>query len=413
MPTVSTHTLLDRFCRYCRIDTQSDEASTSYPSTPGQLVLGRLLAEELRAMGYADARQNEHGYVFATIPGNVPGAPTVAFNAHVDTSPETSGKNVDPQIHRNYPGGDIVLPKDPSKVIRAADNPELAALLGKTIITTDGTTLLGGDDKAGVAVIMELARILAENTAIPHGPIRVVFTCDEEIGKGVLHLDPAEIAADVAYTLDGSGSGEIEEETFSADKATVTVTGVNIHPALGFGRMTNAVRLLAKFLDRLPQRGLTPETTKDRQGFLHPYQIEGGVGKASCGILLRDFDTPKLAEYASLLRDLARQIELEFPAASVDVAITQQYRNMKDGIGREPRAVPFAVEATRRAGLEPKQRIIRGGTDGALLTAKGLPTPNLSTGEHNFHSPLEWVCEEEMADCVRVLVELVQVWAGK
>lgn len=409
----NTHTLLDRFCRYARIDTQADEASQTYPSTPGQLELGKLLRDELLAMGYADARQNEHGYVFATIPGNVPGAPTIAFNAHVDTSPETSGKNVDPQIHRNYDGSDIVLTKDPSKVIRVADNPELAALKGKTIVTTDGTTLLGGDDKAGIAVIMELARILAENPAIPHGPVRIVFTCDEEIGKGILHLDPKEIGAVVAYTLDGSGAGEIEEETFSADKATVTVTGVNIHPALGFGRMTNAVRLLAKFVDRLPQRVLSPESTQDRQGFLHPYQIEGGVGRATCGILLRDFDTPKLDEYADLLRDIAKQIEREYPAAKVEVAITQQYRNMKDGIGREPRAVPYAVEATKRAGLTPQLKIIRGGTDGALLTAKGLPTPNLSTGEHNFHSPLEWVCEEEMAQAVAVLVELVQVWAGK
>src|SRR5581483_1734613 len=225
----ATHTLLDRFLRYVRIDTQADDRTDAYPSSPGQLVLGKMLRDELLAIGLADARQDEHGLVFATVPGNVPGAPTIAFNAHVDTNPENSGKNVDPQVIRNYPGGDIVLPKDRTKVIRVGDNPELAGLVGKTIITTDGTTLLGADDKAGVAVIMEAARILTENPSIPHGPVKVVFTCDEEIGRGVLHLEPAQVGAVVAYTLDGSGTGELEDETFSADAATVTVTGVNIH----------------------------------------------------------------------------------------------------------------------------------------------------------------------------------------
>jgi tripeptide aminopeptidase len=407
------HTLLDRFLRYVRIDTQADEKTSSYPSTPGQLVLGKMLRDELLAMGLADAVQNEHGIVMATVPGNVPGAPTIAFNSHVDTSPETSGKNVDPQVILNYRGGDLVLPKDPTKVIRVAENPELASLLGKTIITTDGTTLLGSDDKSGVAVIMEAARVLAENSDIPHGPVRVVFTCDEEIGKGVLHLDPKEIGAAVAYTLDGTGSGEIESETFSADLAVITITGVNIHPALAKGRMTNAVRLAGAFLERLPKRVLSPETTADRQGFLHPYVIEGGVGEVKIRCLLRDFDTPKLMEYADLLREAGRQIEREYPEARVQINATQQYRNMRDGIAREPRAIKYAEEATRRAGIEPKFKIIRGGTDGAMLTAKGLPTPNLSTGEHNFHSPLEWTCLEEMEAAVRVVIELCKVWAGK
>jgi tripeptide aminopeptidase len=410
---LSTHTLLDRFLRYVRIDTQADERSATYPSTPGQLELGRLLRDELLAMGLADARQDEHGIVFATVPGNVPGAPTVAFNAHVDTSPETTGKNVNPQVIRNYPGGDIVLPKDPSKVIRVSDSPELNDLVGKTIITTDGTTLLGADDKAGVAVIMEAARVLAENPDIPHGPVRVVFTCDEEIGKGVLHLDPKDIGAVAAYTLDGTGAGEIEAETFSADKATVTITGVNIHPAIAKGRMTNAVRLAGMFLDRLPKRALSPETTADREGFIHPYTIEGGVGEVKIQCLLRDFDTPQLAVKADLLREVARQVEREYPEARVRVDVQEQYRNMRDGIAKEPRALKYAEEATRRAGLEPRFKSIRGGTDGAMLTAKGLPTPNLSTGEHNFHSPLEWTCLEEMEAAVRVVVELVQVWAGR
>jgi tripeptide aminopeptidase len=410
---LTTSTLLDRFLRYVRVDTQADERSATYPSTPGQLELGRLLRDELLAMGYKDARQTEHGIVHATIPGTVPGAPTIALNSHVDTSPEFSGKNVNPQVIRNYPGGDIVLPKDPARVIRVAENPELTKLVGKTIITTDGTTLLGADDKCGVAVIMEVARLLAENRDVPHGPVKVVFTCDEEIGKGVLHLDPADLGADVAYTLDGQGAGEVEAETFSADKATITITGVNIHPSIAKGRMVNAIRLAGMFLERLPRRTLTPETTADREGFIHPYGIEGGVPETKIHCLLRDFETPKLAEQADLLREIAKQLMREYPEAKVAVEVRQQYRNMRDGMGKEPRAVPYALEAVRRAGLEPRQLIIRGGTDGAMLTAKGLPTPNLSCGEHNPHSPLEWTCLEEMQANVCTVIELLKVWAGK
>lgn len=413
MTSFETRTLLDRFLRYVRIDTQADERSTTYPSTPGQLDLSRMLKDELAALGLKDARMTEFGIVHATIPGNVPGAPTIAFNSHVDTSPETSGKDVKPQVLRNYAGGDITLPGDTSKVIRVAENLALNDLHGKTIITTDGTTLLGADDKAGLAVIMEMTRILCENPKIPHGPVKVVFTCDEEIGKGVLHLEPADLGAIAAYTLDGAGTAEVEGETFSADKATVTIRGVNIHPSVGKGRMVNAVRLAGNFLDRMPKRVLSPETTEDREGFLHPYTIEGGVAEVKIHILLRDFETPALAEQAEMLRAIGKQIEREYPAAKVEVDVKQQYRNMRDGMEREPRAVPFALEAVKRAGMTPRQTIIRGGTDGSQLTAKGLPTPNLSTGEHNPHSPLEWTCLEEMDAAVRVLVELVQVWAGK
>src|ERR1700722_3852361 len=257
---LKTHTLLDRFLRYVRIDTKADEKSTTYPSSPGQLVLGKMLRDELLTMGIADAVQNEHGLVFGTVPGNVAGAPTIAFNAHIDTNPENSGMDVKPQVIRNYAGGDIILPKDPSKIIKISDNPDLNAVFGKTVITTDGTTLLGADDKAGLSVIMEAARILMENPQIPHGPVRIVFTCDEEIGFGVKHLEPAQVGAVVAYTLDGMASGEIEDETFSADAATVIVTGVNIHPSIAKGRMINAVRLAGMFLERLPKRLMTPET---------------------------------------------------------------------------------------------------------------------------------------------------------
>jgi tripeptide aminopeptidase len=409
----SMHTLLERFLRYVRVDTRADDKSNSYPSSPGQLVLGKMLRDELAAMGIGDAIQDEHGLVFGTVPGNVPDAPTIAFNAHIDTNPENSGKDVQPQVIQGYAGGPIVLPRDPSKVIRVEDNPDLNAVIGKTVITTDGTTLLGADDKAGLAVIMEAVRILLEHPEIPHGPVRVVFTCDEEIGFGVKHLEPAQVGAVVAYTLDGMASGEIEDETFSADAATVTITGINIHPSIAKGRMINAVRLAGLFIDRLPKRVMSPETTSGREGFLHPLTIEGGTGEVKIGFLLRDFDTPQLAVQAEILREIGRQVEREYPGAKVRVETRKQYRNMRDGIAREPRAVKYAEEATRRAGLEPKFRIIRGGTDGAMLTEKGLPTPNISTGEHNPHSPLEWTCLEEMEAAVRVVLELVQVWAGK
>jgi tripeptide aminopeptidase len=404
-------TLLDRFCRYVRIDTQADESARTYPSSPGQLELGRMLTNELKAMGIADASQDERGIVLATIPATRrPHGPTIAWIAHLDTSPETRGKGVTPIVHRNYAGGDIVLPGDPSKVIRVSDNPELAALHGKTLITTDGTTLLGADDKAGVAVIMEAAAHLAAHSDIPHGPIRICFTCDEEIGRGVDHLDLGKLGARAGYTLDGGGTGEIDVETFSADLAVVTIAGVNIHPAIARGRMINAVRLAGAFLGRLPWMALSPETTAERDGFLHPYRIEGGVAAAAIRILLRDFDTPRLAEKARLLQDIARLLEAEHAGATISVAVTPQYRNMAQGLAKEPRAVGFADAAMRRVGLNPKRTIVRGGTDGSRLTELGLPTPNLSCGEHNLHSPLEWTCLEEMAIAVGVLVELAQIW---
>lgn len=403
--------LLDRFCRYVRIDTQADEASKTYPSTPGQLELGRLLAQELQVLGVRDAVQDGHGIVLATVPATqAKVCPVIAWIAHVDTSPETTGKGVKPQVHRNYDGNDIVLPGDPSKVLRVVDNPELKALIGKTLVTTDGTTLLGADDKAGIAIIMDAVEHLMAHPEIPHGPIRICFTCDEEIGRGVDHLDLKTLGARVGYTLDGGGTGEIDGETFSADLAVVSVTGVNIHPAIAKGRMINAVRIAGEFLDRMPRQVLAPETTSDRQGFLHPYKIEGGVAAVSIRILLRDFDTPSLAEKAKLLHDIADLLSIEHPGAQIDVKVTPQYRNMAEGLAKEPRAVDFAEAAMKRVGLEPKRTIVRGGTDGSRLTELGLPTPNLSCGEHNLHSPLEWTCVEEMEIAVRVLVELARIW---
>jgi len=408
---ISTPTLLDRFCRYVRIHTEAIEGAAAYPSSPGQLELGKMLLSELQELGLKDAKQSKFGIVTATIPSTVAHkTPVIALFAHMDTSPETTGKNVRPIVHSQYDGRDIVLPGDPTKVLRPAEMPELKACIGKTVITTDGTTLLGGDNKGGVAVIMETAAFLLKNPEIPHGDIRVCFTCDEEIGHGVDHVNLAEIKADVGYTLDGMGEGEIEAETFSADKATITFTGINIHPAIAKDKMVNAVRMVGTFLDSLP-RELAPEKTAGREGFIHPYQIEGGVGKVTVGLLLRDFITAKLAEQAQLLRGTAEMIERLYPGSKVTLSIQPQYRNMADGLKKEPRAVAYAIEAMEAAGLKPHIGSIRGGTDGSQLTAKGLPTPNLSTAEHTIHSPLEWTCLEEMQSAVRMLVELAKRWA--
>ncbi len=404
--------LLERFLRYVKIDTTAQSAAETYPSSLGQLELGRLLAGELRAMGVADARQNEHGIVMATIPATIrQSAPVIALCAHLDTSEETSGAGVKPQVVRDYRGGDLVLPGDPARVIRTAENPELDALCGRTLITSDGTTLLGADDKAGVAILMEVAEQLVEHPNIAHGPVRLCFTCDEEIGRGVDKLDPKAIGAVACYTLDGHGSGEIDVETFSADQATVTIRGVNIHPSIAKGRMVNAVRAAGQFLARLPRGADSPETTEGREGFLHPYVIEGGVAETKLKVLLRDFDSSRLATLAERLRGAAAAVENEFPGAKVEVRIERQYRNMAEGLAREPRAVNYAQEALKRLGREAKLTIVRGGTDGSRLTEMGLPTPNLSCGGHNPHSPLEWACLEEMAESVEWILALAQRWA--
>jgi tripeptide aminopeptidase len=401
--------LLERFCRYVKVDTTARDGAEVYPSSPGQIELGRMLLAELKEIGLADAKQTEQGIVLATLRGDRR-APTIAYCAHLDTSPETSGAGVKPQVVRNYDGRDLVLPADRSKVIRLAENPELAQLVGRTIITTDGTTLLGADDKAGIAVIMEAITWLREHPELPHGPLRVCFTCDEEIGHGVDHIDLEELGAAVCYTLDGEGTDRIDVETFSADLARVRIQGVNIHPSIGKGRMVNAVRVMAAFVGRLPRTSLAPEATDGRDGFLHPYAIEGGVAEVNLRVLLRSFDTVELGAHAQRLRDAADATLAEFPGATIDIEILPQYRNMADGLAREPRAVAFAQEAHRRLAREARLTIIRGGTDGSRLTEKGLPTPNLSTGEHNPHSPLEWTCLEEMVQAGKVLVSLAQVW---
>ena len=402
--------LLERFLQYVKIDTTAVEEAGRYPSSDGQLELGKLLVAQLTEMGAANVQVNQHGIVMATVPGNVEGAPTVAFNAHLDTSPETSGSNVQPQVIRDFDGKDIVLSGDSTKVITAATCPELPLARGRTIITSDGTTLLGGDDKAGVAIMMELADHLLENSDIQHGPVRLLFTCDEEIGRGVDHVDIGAVDATVCYTFDGGGQNMIDQETFSADLAVVTVDGVNIHPSIGKGRMVNAIRVASDFIDAMPT-DVSPECTDGRDGFMHPYVLEGGVAQSSIKILLRDFETARLTAYADLLKQLANEVAAKHAGSSITVQVTKQYRNMAESLSSEPRAVAFAVAAHEALGRSPELSIIRGGTDGSQLTEKGLPTPNLSSGQHNIHSPLEWACLDEMVAACEVGVELVRRWA--
>jgi tripeptide aminopeptidase len=401
--------LLERFLQYVKIDTTAREGVDDYPSSPGQRALGKIVLQQLLEMGLSDASQDEHGIVMATVPGNC-SAPTVAFNAHFDTSPETSGANVRPQVIECYGGGDIPLSGDPARVITVAKCEELAGLVGKTLITTDGTTLLGGDDKAGMAIMMELANHLIENPDIRHGPVRLLFTCDEEIGRGALHVDVAKVDATVAYTFDGGGQDHVDVETFSADLATVTFRGINIHPAIARDKMVNAIRAAGEFIHRMP-RQQSPEKTGGRDGFLHPYTIDGGVAQVVVKVLLRSFETAELGKFAEQLRAIATEVAQLVEGCSIDVAVTRQYRNLGDGLRREPRAAGHAIAAHERLGRVAVEGIIRGGTDGSQFTEKGLPTPNLSSGQHNIHSPLEFACLDEMLAACEVGLEIVRLWA--
>ncbi len=403
--------IVERFIRYAKIDTQSDETSDSSPSTSRQLDLSRLLYEQCKELALEDVSLSEHGIVMATLPANVShDSPTIAWLAHVDTSPEYTASQVNPVVHENYAGGDIVLPGDFTKVISVAQNPALNDLIGETIITTDGTTLLGADDKSGITAIMTAVEHLLEHPEIEHGPIRICFTVDEEIGRGIENLDLNALNACCGYTLDSEGRGRIDSETFSADLAVIHVHGVNTHPSEAKGKMVNAIRVLSALIDRLPKGTLSPETTTGREGFMHPYHFEGGVSEATARIILRDFETDLLHAQAALLNLHAGTLRAEYPDVEIQVNITKQYRNMREGLDKEPRALAKAIEATKAAGMEPKLDIIRGGTDGSLLTEAGLPTPNLSSGQHNPHSPLEWTSEKEMQDAANVLVELARLW---
>jgi tripeptide aminopeptidase len=405
--------LLERFLRYATIDTRADERTMSSPSTAGQLVLSRLLVDELLAIGLADAAIDEHGYVMATIPATVRDreVPTIGFIAHVDTSPEMSGTNVKPLVHSRYDGREIVLPDDPTAILRPEDDPVLGIHIGDDVITASGLTLLGGDDKAGVAEIVTAASFLMAHPEIPHGPIRLAFTPDEEIGRGADRFDVERFGAICAYTLDGGSAGELEYESFSADAITVTFTGFNTHPGYAKGRMINAIRLAAEFIDRLPKVVMSPETTSERDGFVHPYQLDAAVDRTRVKLLLRDFVTAELRIKAALVEQIARAVVAQHPGAALEITIDEQYRNMREVLDRHPAVVDRARAAIRRAGLEPVEKPIRGGTDGSRLSFMGLPTPNLFAGEHNFHSRLEWVSVQEMEKAVEVIVNLAQAWA--
>lgn len=412
MPEPFSTSAAARFLRYVTVDTQSDEQSQTYPSTAKQLVLLNQLVAELKAMGVADATIDDYGYVMATIPATAghEHVPAIGFVAHVDTSPEVSGTDVRPILHRSYDGRDLVLPDEPALMLREADNPELAAQRGNDIITASGKTLLGSDDKAGVAEIMAAAEYLIAHPEIPHGPVKIGFTPDEEVGRGTQYFDVNRFGARFAYTLDGPTVGDLEIENFSADAMTVTFKGFNAHPGYAKGRMVSAIKLAAEFVHRLPRHGMSPETTEGYEGYVHPHAINGGVERASVKLLLRDFTTKGLDEKARMLTGLAEDVVRPFPAASIQVDRQESYRNMKEVLDRYPEVVEHAKTAMKRAGIPPRFREIRGGTDGARLSFMGLPTPNLFAGEHNIHSRLEWTSVQDMDKAVQVIVEICRSW---
>ena len=411
--TAPTRTsVVERFLRYVTYDTQAAEGSPTYPSTAKQLILLDRLADELREIGLTDVVRDAHGYVMATVPATSKKSkvPVIGFVAHVDTSPEASGAGVKPIVHRGWNGQDIVLPDDPSAVLRLSEIPALREQVGHDIITASGTTLLGADNKAGVAEIVAAAEYLVAHPEIAHGPIRIAFTPDEEIGRGTEHFDVQVFGAACAYTMDAAGRGQLEMETFSADALIVTFRGFNTHPGLAKGRMINSIKVAADFIGRLPKDGLSPETTEGRDGFVHPYVVNASVEQTSVRFLIRDFVTAELKAKASLLESLARETVKAWPGSSVSFKLEESYRNMKEVLDRHPEVVEHAREAIRRAGLELRESAIRGGTDGSRLCFMGLPTPNIFAGENNYHSRLEWVSAQDMEKAVEVIVHVARVW---
>ncbi len=406
------HTVAERFLRYVQIDTQADPTSKTTPSSEKQKNLSRLLVQELLEMGISDAEMDEYGYVYATIPANSdkPNVPTICFCSHVDTAPDASGTDVKPIIHRNYQGQDIVLPDDPSQVIRMADYPYLKTQIGKDIITASGLTLLGSDDKSGVAEIMDAAYHLLNTPSVKHGKIRILFTPDEEIGRGVDKVNMEKLGADFGYTLDGGPVGDIENETFSADGATIKIQGVAAHPGYAKGKMENAIKIAADIVASLPKDHLTPETTEGKQGFIHPVKIEGGLENAQITFILRDFDNELLNEKAVILRGIMDKVMKNYPHSKADMDVFKQYRNMKNVLDENPHVTDNAIEAIKRASLKPNLGSIRGGTDGSRLSFMGLPCPNLFAGEQGIHSRQEHVSIQDMEAAVRTIVHLCAVW---
>jgi tripeptide aminopeptidase len=402
----------ERFLRYVRIDTRSDEDSDTYPSTPGQLDLLRLLRDELEQVGLADVAMDEHGYVTGTLPATVDRVvPTIAFFAHVDTAREVSGAGVSPQRVR-YAGGEIVL-GDSGQAIRPGESPQLENHVGHELITSDGTTLLGADDKAGVAEIMAAVAYLVGQPELPHATVKVAFNPDEEVGRGVVHFPVESFGATAAYTVDGSTAGELQAETFSGAQVRMHIHGRAIHPGWAKGELVNAIKLAGEILSRLPQNDLSPETTDGREGYVHPVLVDGDSSEVELRFIVRDFEDDRLDEHIAFLRALAEEVAAGEPRCSIEVEDRIQYRNMRDALAPHPEIVANLEEAIRRVGLEPKQTSIRGGTDGSALTEMGLPTPNIFTGGHDAHSEREWICVEDMGLAAATLIELARVWADE
>jgi tripeptide aminopeptidase len=404
--------VLERFLRYVQIDTQSDPNSTSFPSTARQRNLSVLLAAELQELGVSDAHVDEHGYVYATIPSNSEkeDVPVICFCSHVDTSPDVTGANVKPLVHRNWDGSDIVLPDDPKQVLRIRELHDLDQQVGNDIVTASGTTLLGADNKAGVAEIMAAAELLMRRPDIRHGAVKILFTPDEEVGRGTEKVDLVKLGADFGYTVDGEAAGTLEDETFSADGVTITVHGVSTHPGYAIGKLENALKIASEILARLPKNALSPETTEGKEGFIHPVQIEGIQEKAVLRFIIRDFDTSGLADKENLLKEITDEVMKGYPNSTAEFVVQEQYRNMKEVLDQYPQVIANALTAMEKVGLTPIRQSIRGGTDGSRLSFMGLPCPNIFAGEHAFHSRLEWVSVQDMEKAVEVIVSLCQVW---
>ncbi len=407
-------TVAERFMRYVQVDTQSDPQSKSSPSSDKQKVLGRMLVSELLDIGVQDAILDDFGYVYATIPANsTKRVPVICYCAHMDTAPDCSGKDVKPMVHQNYQGQTIILPDDPQQQIAPEKHPYLASKLGEDIITASGTTLLGADDKAGVAIIMDMAYFLVNHPEVKHGAIRILFTPDEEIGRGVDKIDMRKLGADYGYTLDAGELGSFEDETFSADGVTLVFHGVSAHPGYAKGKLVNAVKLAAAFVDSLPKDEFSPETTEERYGFVHPVQIEGIAEKVTLNFIVRDFVTGKLAAYEQYLQDKVEDVLRAYPGAKAEFIVQQQYRNMKEVLDLHPQVSEYAVQAIQAAGLSARRSSARGGTDGSRLSFMGLPCPNLFTGEMAFHGKEEYVSIQDMQKSVETIVHLATIWEEK
>lgn len=411
---INSKSLLNRFIKYVKIDTQSDPGSTTFPSTLKQKDLGLILVDELLSLGINDAHLDDFGYVYATIPSNTyKKVPVICFCSHMDTSPDCSGADVKPIVHYNYNGEDLILPEDNNIVLKLSEHTDLKNQIGNDIITASGTTLLGADNKAGVAEIMEAAAYLMQNNDVKHGEIKILFTPDEEIGHGVDKVDLKKLDADFAYTIDGETLGSIEDETFSADGVKLTINGVSTHPGFAKGKMENAIKILAEILSALPKDKLTPEATDAKEGFIHPVDVNGQTEIAEAHFIIRDFDDSLLKSHEEFLENTVKKILKNYPNSNYTFEVTEQYRNMKKVLDKYPQVIENGIEAIKRAGVTPKKQSIRGGTDGSRLSFMGLPCPNIFAGEHAFHSKQEWVSLQDMEKAVQTIINLAIIWEEK